>query len=147
MFPYIKVAALNLTLQKRRTLLLGTAVASVTFLLLLLLSFVGGVTRSLTDAALTISSGHVNVAGFYKIRSDRAQAAVTKSDQVMDIIKKTVPDIDHILDRGRGWGRAVSPASSLNTSLIGIQSTDLDKMTSLRIQTPNPDLKPPKACT
>jgi putative ABC transport system permease protein len=140
MFPYIKVAALNLTLQKRRTLLLGTAVAAVTFLLLLLLSFVGGVTRSLTEAALTISSGHVNVAGFYKIRSDRAQAAVTKSDQVMDVIKKTVPDIDHILDRGRGWGRVVSPASSLNTSLIGIQSTDLGKMTSLRIQTPNPDL-------
>ena len=133
MFPYLRVAALNLTLQKRRSALLGLAIAIVTLLLLLLLAFVGGVTFNLTQAALTISTGHVNLGGFVKTRIDRAQAVITGTDRLLPIIQQTLPDIDYVLGRGRGWGRVISPQSSLNTSLIGIDWNDLQRMPALKL--------------
>jgi ABC-type lipoprotein release transport system permease subunit len=128
-------------MQKRRNLLLGSAVAGVTFMLLLLLSFVGGVTKSLTDAALTISSGHVNIGGFFKVRSDRAQAVVQNRQDLLNLTKETLPDLDYIIQRGRGWGRVVSPSSSLNTSLLGVDSDDFPRMTALNLLTPQPDFQ------
>lgn len=140
MFPYFRIAALNLVLQRRRNAMLGSAVAGVTFLLLMLLSFAGGVTQSLTDAALTISSGHVNIGGFFKVRSDRAQAVVQQEAELLKLARDAIPGIESIVSRGRGWGRAISPSSSLNTSLLGVDTEDLAKMKALRLLTPSPDL-------
>lgn len=133
MFPYLRIASLNLLMQKRRTLLLGAAVATVTFLLLVLLSFVGGISRNLMDAALTISSGHVNIGGFYKVRADRAEAVVSDKAALIELVKRSVPEVDRIVDRGRGWGRVISPESSFNAGLVGVKQDDLDRMHALRL--------------
>lgn len=140
MFPYLRLAWLNLFLQRRRNALLGSAVAGVTFLLLLMLSFAGGVTQSLTDAALTISSGHVNIGGFFKVRSDRGQAVVQNESALRQIATDNIKDLDYMVRRSRGWGRVISPSSSLNTGLVGVDPDDLGSMKALRIQTPSPNL-------
>lgn len=138
MFPYFRLAFLNLTLQKRRSFLLGLAVASVTFLLLFMLSFVGGVSSSLIDGALSLSSGHVNIGGFYKTRADRAQAVVTDKTKLIELIEQNISGLDRIEDRGRGWGRVISSKSSLNAGLIGLTSNSLDQMKAVKIIEPTP---------
>jgi len=63
---YILIAYRNLVQAKRRTLLLGLALASVTMLLVMLLSWSSGISETMVRSATALSSGHVNVGGFYK---------------------------------------------------------------------------------
>ena len=62
----LRIALNNLLASKRRTLFLGTALFGVTFLFVMLLSMTAGVTDNLIKGATAVSSGHVNIAGYYK---------------------------------------------------------------------------------
>ena len=121
------IAVRNLLQNRRRTLLLGGAIATVTALLVLLSSASNGIQDTMLRGAETLSTGHVNVAGFFKITSGQAAPVVTRYRELMDFVEKEVPEAESVVDRLRGWGKIVSHASSIQ---VGVSGVDIDKETA-----------------
>jgi len=121
---YFIVALRNLLQARRRTVLLGSALALVTLLLVLLLSLVQGLTNTIITVATAMSSGHVNVAGFYKTSSDDVLPLLTKTSEIRKIVEENTPDIDYIVDRNRGFAKFVSESSHCYSAVFGV---DIDE--------------------
>jgi ABC-type lipoprotein release transport system permease subunit len=62
-----RIAFLSLWQHRRRTGVLMTAIGLVTALMIFLLGVGEGMNRALVEASTTLMSGHVNVAGFFKV--------------------------------------------------------------------------------
>src|SRR5450432_774603 len=77
LFVDLTIAFRNLVQHQRRTLFLGLAIAAVTALLVLLTGLSTGVRETMIDTATTLSTGHVNVGGFYKVTAGQAAPLVT----------------------------------------------------------------------
>jgi len=58
------------------------------------------------DTATTISTGHVNVGGFFKVTAGQAAPVVTDYKKVLEVARKTVPEMAFAVHRGRGWPRS-----------------------------------------
>ena len=104
LFVDLTIAFRNLVQHQRRTLFLGLAIAAVTALLVLLTGLSTGVRETMIDTATTLSTGHVNVGGFYKITSGQAGPLVADYDKVEEVVRKAVPELDFMVHRGRGFG-------------------------------------------
>lgn len=117
-----QIATRNLISNRRRTLLLGGAIATVTMVLVLLSSVSNGMQVNMLKIATTLSSGHVNVGGFYKMTSGDATPMLSD----YPALKKHLDDnkeklgITHITVRGRGWGKVISDTASQQGALVGI---------------------------
>ena len=74
LFVDLHIALRNLIQHSRRTLFLGTAIGAVTALLVLLNGLSTGIRETMIDTATTLSTGHLNVGGFYKITAGQAGA-------------------------------------------------------------------------
>lgn len=120
MLTNIVIAFRNLFQAKRRTLLLGSAIAFVSLLLLLLLSISQGVSNRLIEASTLTSTGHVNIAGFYKQRANSATPLITNREEIRELVRANVKDLAFVTDRARGWGRLIGPGGSFNTGLNGV---------------------------
>ena len=120
MWTFLLIAMRNLVQASRRTLLLGSAIAFVSLLLLLLLSISKGVSERLIEASTLTSTGHVNVAGFYKQRANSATPLVTNREQIRRLVTENVSGLAAVTDRARGWGRLIGPTGSFNTGLNGM---------------------------
>ena len=116
----ILIAVRNLMKQKRRTFLLGGAIVLVTMLLVVLVGISRGMQDTMLKSATTLLSGHINVAGFFKVTSNAASPTVTQFEQVREVVEKAVPDIDYVIDRVRGWGKVISEQSSLQVPFSGV---------------------------
>lgn len=117
----ITIAARNLLQARRRTALLGTALALVTMLLVLLMALSQGVTDNMIRAATTLASGHINVAGFYKSTPNDARPIITGTDKIRAVVEANTPELAYVIDRHRGWARIVSETSALQVGLAGVQ--------------------------
>lgn len=115
-----RIALLSLWQHRRRTLVLGSAIAGVTALLLIMLSISEGMNHSLIESSTTLMSGHVNVAGFFKVTSGQAAPVVTHAKQVAEVIRREVPELTYIASRGRGWAKVVSDQGSQMLGLAGV---------------------------
>lgn len=114
------IAARNLLANKKRTILLGLAIAAVTALLVLLTSVSNGIQDTMLRAATTLSTGHVNVGGFYKVTSGQASPTVTNYKKLKALLRDKLPEAVEITDRLRGWGKVVSPATSIQVGIAGL---------------------------
>jgi putative ABC transport system permease protein len=115
-----RIALLSLWQHRRRTLFLGGAIGFVTALLLVMLGISEGMNRSLIEASTTLMSGHVNVAGFFKVTSGSSAPVVTHAAQVAEVIRREVPELTYIASRGRGWAKVVSDQGSQMLGLSGV---------------------------
>jgi putative ABC transport system permease protein len=115
------IAIRNLIQHRRRTLILGGALAGVTALLVVLLAIGTGVRASLIQSATTLSTGHLNVGGFYKVTAGQSAPLVTDEPKILAIIQKTLPDLDFVAPRMRGWARVVSESGSAQWGISGIE--------------------------
>lgn len=134
MYTLLLIAARNLARNRKRTLLLGGAIATVTVLLVLLTSLFNGTQASMLRNATTLSTGHVNVAGFYKITSGTAAPVVTDFTKVKELVEKEAPGLQAVVVRGRGFGKLVSDASSQIAVISGIdiaQETNFKNILSI----------------
>ena len=68
----LTIAWRSLVQHRRRTAFLGTAIAAVTALLVLLTGLSTGVEETRIDTATTLSTGHLNVGGFFKVTAGQA---------------------------------------------------------------------------
>lgn len=123
------IAFRNLVQHRRRTALLGGAIAGVTLLLVLVFGLTHGVSETMMRSATTVSTGHVNVGGFYKVTSGMSAPVVTDFSAVREVVKREVPEVLLMVDRGRGWGRVVSDTSSMQLGLSGV---DIDQETGMQ---------------
>jgi len=114
------IAVRNLAQHSRRTLLLGGAVAGVSALLAFLICLSSGIHATMLESATTLSTGHINVAGFYKITAGQSAPVVTDYRKLREIARATLPDIDYVAPRGRGWAKLVSDGGSMQVAIGGI---------------------------
>ncbi len=118
------IALRNLWKSGKRTALLGSAIGSVTLLLVLLSSVGNGMYDTILTTATALTTGHVNVAGFYKITSGQAAPVVTEFKPLLKDVKELVPPGSLVVDRLRGWGKIVSHKSSIQ---VGIGGVDIEQ--------------------
>ncbi|MDC0708617.1 FtsX-like permease family protein [Stigmatella sp. ncwal1] len=120
MLQILLIAFRNLLAHRRRTLLLGGAIAGVTALLIILMGVTNGMRATMLESATTLMSGHVNVGGFYKVTSGQAAAVVVNYPKIIELIHKEVPEVDYVSQRGRGWAKLVSDTGSMQVGVGGI---------------------------
>ena len=77
-------------------------------LLVFLLSLSNGITENMIKLGTTLSTGHVNVAGFFKPSQTTPSPLVTNCAGVRKIVEENTPNLAYVLDRGRGWAKLVS---------------------------------------
>ena len=116
----LRIAFLSLWQHRRRTGVLMSAIGLVTALMVLMLGIGEGMNRSLVETSTTLMSGHINVAGFFKVTSGQAAPVVTHAQEVLATIRKEVPELLYVASRGRGWAKVVSETSSTMIGLGGI---------------------------
>ncbi len=116
----LDIARNNLLASRRRTLFLGSALFLVTLFFTVLLALTAGITDSLVRAATSVSSGHVNIGGFYKSAPADSQNLVQNVAQLKKEAREVLPDVVNIVDRLRGWGTIVSDFGSIKNGINGI---------------------------
>jgi ABC-type lipoprotein release transport system permease subunit len=114
------IAIRNLAQHSKRTMLLGGAIAGVSALFVFLLCLSTGIHATMLESATTLSTGHLNVAGFYKVTAGQSAPVITQYKKLEEIVKKTLPDLDFIAPRGRGWAKLVSDGGSMQVAIGGI---------------------------
>src|SRR5262245_12847796 len=124
------IAVRNLVHHRRRTLLLGGASMRVTALLVLLLGLLNGIRSTILESATTLMTGHVNVGGFFKVTAGAAAPVVTHYPEVLAVVRKEIPEIDYVTQRGRGWAKVVSDTGSLQSGVGGIDILRSEEHTS-----------------
>lgn len=131
---YLLVATRNLLSARKRSALLGAALALVTALLVILQALSAGVVEQMRNSALVLVAGHVNVGGFYKTRLDSAMPVVLDAPKIKQIVEENTPGLVYVIDRNSGWSKLVSDTGSISAALSGIdpkQETRLGKALSL----------------
>jgi len=118
------IAFRNLVQARRRTALIATALAIVTMVMTLLLSLSQGLSETLLVSGTTLSSGHVNVGGFYKMSPRDASPIINDEAKLTQLINDNVKGVDYVVGRLRGWAKAVSPKGSVQ---VGITGLDLNR--------------------
>lgn len=117
------IAVRNLLQNRKRSLLLGSAIGLVTMLLVLLSALFNGMQTTMLRSATTLMTGHVNVAGFYKVTSGMASPVVTKYADLEQLVRKETPGLQSVVVRGRGWGKVISETGSQQSAIVGIDVT------------------------
>lgn len=121
----------NIFAYRRRSLLLGSAIAFVTFLLVAAFAFNSAIQDSMVQSATTLSSGHVNVGGFFKPSVSVAQPIVVDYAKVEAVIRQASPRIKDVQRRSRGnFDRLTSQSTSLRNAITGIDFNDERQLSS-----------------
>lgn len=119
----------SLLQHRTRTFLLGAAIATVTALLIFLSALSVGMRRTMLETATTLMTGHVNVAGFYKVTSGQSAPVVTDYQTLAGIVREEVPELDYLVQRGRGWAKLISENGSMQ---VGVGGIDVEKEQGFR---------------
>lgn len=120
LFIEFRIAWFNLVQHRRRTALLGLAIAIVTCLFVLLTSLSDGIQRSVSDAAVTLTTGHVNVNGVFKVSASQAAPIIVDYEKLMATAKSSIPELDFMVQRGRGGGKISSDSGSFSGLMNGV---------------------------
>ena len=114
------IAVRNLWMARRRSLFLGGALSIVTTLLVLLMALSQGMSDNMIRSATTLTTGHVNVAGFYKATSSDSSPLITDTSKLKAIVEESIPEVDYVVSRGRGFARVTSETGALSSLLAGV---------------------------
>ncbi len=120
LFVDFQIALRSLFQHRRRAFFLGLAIAGVTLLLVLLNGLSAGIRHTLIRSATTLSTGHLNVGGFFKVSAGMSAPVVTRYAEVLEVVKKEVPEMTFSVQRGRGWAKLVSDRGSMQAGIGGI---------------------------
>jgi len=127
----LMIAFRSLVQHRRRTIFLGTAIGAVTALLVLLTGLSTGVRETMIESATTLSTGHLNVGGFFKVTAGQAAPVVTDYKKVLEVVRKAVPEMAFAVHRGRGWAKVVSDTGSMQLGITGIDVRSEPKFASV----------------
>lgn len=116
----LHIGFMNLVEHGRRSSFLGAAIAAVTCLFMLLSALSSGIRHTLVETATTLSTGHLNVGGFYKVTSGSAGPLVTDYRKIEELLQRELPELDFMVQRGRGFGKIISDRSSMQAGISGV---------------------------
>jgi len=125
MFTYIKLAARNIIKQKKRSLLLGIAIASGVMIINIAGSFSNGVGKNILRSGTTLKTGHLNVTGQWKKRKTIHTRILNKS-KMLTIIKKSIPGIKRIQERFAIRGQLFNPNRELGVQMGFVSGIDIN---------------------
>jgi ABC-type lipoprotein release transport system permease subunit len=117
----LMIALKNLVQHRLRSAVLVTAIALVTAVMVVMLGVAEGMNRTLIESSTTLMSGHVNVQGFFKVTAGQAAPAVTHYTKLLETVRKAVPEITYVVQRGRGWAKVISDTGSKMYGFDGIE--------------------------
>jgi len=115
----LRLAWFSLVEHRRRSALLGAAIAAVAALFVLLTSLAAGINQTLFESALTLASGHINVGGFYKVSPGQAFPLLTGYEKVAELAGR-LPEVESVVQRGRGFGKLVAETAATDAALVGV---------------------------
>ncbi len=121
---YFLIAYRNILQRRVRSLMLAVAIAAVAFIFTLLLSLVQGVKDTMIGNGTALMTGHVNIAGFYKISQSSANPQVTKFPPLLEYARTKIPEADVIIDRVKAYGKVISETDSTQIPLWGVNMKD-----------------------
>jgi putative ABC transport system permease protein len=127
---YGMIGGRNLMQARRRTLILGAALAFVAALFVLFQGLVQGATEGMVRSATTLSAGHVNVGGFYKLNITDASPVLLKAGELRKVVEENTPGLERVIDRQRGWSKIVSDTSSQFAGLTGVDPREEQRLLS-----------------
>ncbi len=116
---YFLIAYRNILQRRVRSLMLAVAIIAVSAIFSLLLSLVHGVQQSMIGNGTALMTGHVNIAGFYKISQSSANPQVTKFPPLMEYAK-SLPEADIVIDRVKAYGKVISETDSTMIPMWGV---------------------------
>lgn len=116
----LRISLMNLVEHGRRSTFLGAAIAAVTCLFVLLTALSSGIRHTLLDTATTLTTGHLNVGGFFKVTSGAAGPLVTDYERIEELVRRDLPELDFIVHRGRGFGKLISDRGSTQAGISGV---------------------------
>lgn len=125
---FILIAVRNLYKNKTRTLILGGAIAGVALVLTILLALIQGIKSTMIANGTALMTGHVNVAGFYKISPSSASPLITDYSKLLEIAKQSVPEADFIIDRMKAYGKVISDSDSIQVPMWGVDINQEQKV-------------------
>lgn len=128
---FIEIAFRNLMQARKRTALLGFGLLFVTLLLVSMLGFSKSIADQLLRTATTLSSGHVNVAGFHKSNPSDSGAYISHVAELRKIVMENTPGIDYVIDRHRGWVQVSSETDSLQSGIAGVDINEEGRLVDL----------------
>ncbi|HAZ14954.1 MAG: hypothetical protein A2X86_21490 [Bdellovibrionales bacterium GWA2_49_15] len=120
MRTFFIIAFRNITKSRTRSLLLGFAIAAVTTVLVVLHALTNGIQDTIMQNAMSLSSGHVNIAGFYKLSQTSAAPIITKKDFLKKLARENIPEAALIIERIKGWGKIISDQESIQVPMWGV---------------------------
>jgi putative ABC transport system permease protein len=122
------IAVRNLIQARRRSILLSAAIATVTGLLVVMTSLTGGIRETLVEEASTMFAGNVVVGGFFKSTPTQSAPVVTNRAEIKKILEENTPGLDYVTERGRGFGKMISPTGSAQVGMNGIPEEDIARL-------------------
>ncbi|WP_309895711.1 FtsX-like permease family protein [Archangium sp.] len=129
MLHLLLIAWRNLLQHRKRTAMLSVTLAGISTLMVLLLALTGGARERLLESATLLATGHVNIGGFYKVAPGLATPAVTHYPKLLELVRREIPELEHVSVRGRGWALFVSDARTLKSDIVGV---DIQQEPALR---------------
>lgn len=117
---YFLIAYRNILQRRVRSLMLAVAIIFVSLVFSLLLALVHGVQDTMVANGTALMTGHVNIAGFYKISQSSANPMVTKYPDLMKYAKENIPEADIVIDRVKAYGKLISESDSTMIPMWGV---------------------------
>jgi ABC-type lipoprotein release transport system permease subunit len=115
------IAFRNLVRQKRRSLLLGIAIAFGAMVLILANSFSHGISKVLFERIVKYTNGHVAVS-FMK-NGNMMNQIFHDGDMIKEVIKKEAPEALRLDEAIGVFGRALGNGAADNVILVGVDLT------------------------
>lgn len=137
----LSIALRNLLASRSRTYFLAAALFLVTMLMVALMSLTQGVTDNMVRATTSVSSGHINIGGFYKTTPSDAPPLITKVSELKQVVKEALPDAVRVIDRQRGWGKVIADGGSLQAGINGVEFDEEASLFSVITLAPESDYK------
>lgn len=117
---YFIIAYRNILQRRVRSLMLAASIVFVSVIFSLLLALVHGVQQTMIANGTALMTGHVNIAGFYKISQSSANPMVTKYPELMKYARENIPEADIIIDRVKAYGKLISETDSTMIPMWGV---------------------------
>tara|TARA_B110001454_G_scaffold183141_1_gene178097 strand:- start:31407 stop:32729 length:1323 start_codon:yes stop_codon:yes gene_type:complete len=117
---YFIIALRNIIQRRVRSLMLAGSIVAVSVIFSLLLALVNGVQKTMVGNGTALMTGHLNIAGFYKISQSSANPQVTKYPPLIKYAKEKIPEAEIIVDRVKAYGKVISETDSTMIPMWGV---------------------------
>lgn len=116
----IKLALRNLTRQKKRTILLGTAVAFGIMIVTVINGFAGAFVKNVTENFANLEAGHLFVEGVEKSNSGRDNSIVRDDSAIMEAAKEAKLPAKYITKRSTFQATLLYEGRSATLAITGV---------------------------